>query len=266
MDLFFRCPGRDVELSHLGAHRGRHGGAERTSCAERAQNERTTCARAVRCGSVRGSVCGSSLGGCGSVRFGALFGWRLLPRWLRFGSVRCAVRLAVGRCSAVATTADVPPSHHGGRAPITTAVAVRLAVGGCTPLLPRWLPRWLARSPRTPSPSRPRTPSLALAPPRSRLAPSPLPLRAVASRCPCRRSVGAPRPVRSLGGFICLSPPRFSRSRLPPGFARLALRRSSVAPWLSAISRPFSLSCARLPSSLRLRLLAARCSRQRLRH
>ena len=32
---------------------------------------------------------------CGSVRFGALFGCRLLPRWLRFGSVRCAVRLSV---------------------------------------------------------------------------------------------------------------------------------------------------------------------------
>ena len=204
MDLFFWCPGLicrvswsnlqgDVDFSHRGAHRGRHGGAKRTSCAERADNERTTIARAVRCGSVRGSV-----------RFGALFGWRLLPRWLRFGAVRCSVRLAVGRCSAVATTADVPPSHHGGRAPITSAVSVRCAVGGRAPFLPRWLPRWLARSPRTPSPSRPRTPSLALAPPRSRLAPSPLPLRAVASRFPCRRSVGAPRPVRSSGGFICL--------------------------------------------------------------
>ena len=237
MDLFFWCPGLicrvswsnlqgDVDFSHRGAHRGRHGGAKRTSCAERADNERTTIARAVRCGSVRGSV-----------RFGALFGWRLLPRWLRFGAVRCSVRLAVGRCSAVATTADVPPSHHGGRAPITSAVSVRCAVGRCSavattadvppshhggrapitsavsvrcavggraPFLPRWLPRWLARSPRTPSPSRPRTPSLALAPPRSRLAPSPLPLRAVASRFPCRRSVGAPRPVRSSGGFICL--------------------------------------------------------------
>ena len=106
MDLFFWCPGLickvswsnlqgNVEFSHRGAHRGRHGSAERTSCAERADNERTTIARAVRCCSVRGSVCGLSFGGVGSVLFGALFGWRLLPRWLQFGSVRCAVRLAV---------------------------------------------------------------------------------------------------------------------------------------------------------------------------
>ena len=204
MDLFFLCPGliskvswsnlpSDVEFSHRGAHRGRHGGAERTSCAKRAQNERRTCAVSVRCGSAGGSV-----------RFGARFGAVRLAVRVSVTSSVVAVRCAVGRCSAVAPTADVPPSHHGGRAPITTAVAVRLAVGGCAPLLPRWLPRRLARSPRTPSPSRPRTPSLALAPPYSRLAPSPLPLRAVASRCPCRRSVGAPRPVRSLGGFYCL--------------------------------------------------------------
>lgn len=132
----------DVELSHRGAHRGRHGGAERTSCAERADNERTTIARAVRCGSVRGSV-------LFGVRFGARFG---------------AVRLAVGRCSAVATTADVLPSHHGGRAPITTAVAVRLAVGGRAPFLPRWLPRWLARCPSAPNPSNRAPPSIARAP------------------------------------------------------------------------------------------------------
>ena len=75
----------DVEFSHRGAHRGRHGSAKRTSCAKRADNERTTCARAVRFGSVRCSAGGYFLGGCGSVRFGALFGWRLLPRWLRFG-------------------------------------------------------------------------------------------------------------------------------------------------------------------------------------
>ena len=203
---------------------------------------------------------------CGSVRFGALFGCRLLPRWLRFGSVRCGVRLEV-TSSVVAVRLVLALSVGSVRLVLALSVgSVRVAVGGRAPFLPRWLPRWLARSPRTPSPSRPRTPSLALAPPRSRLAPSPLPLRAVASRCPCRRSVGVPRPVRSLGGFYCLSPPRFSRARLPPGFARLALRRASVAPWLSAISRPFSLSCARLPSALRLRLLAARCSRQRLRH
>ena len=83
-------------LSHRGAHRGRHGGAERTSCAKRAQNERTTIARAVRCCSVRGSVCGWAVfcgcyhggrapipprrtcphhhGGCGSA-----CGWRLRP-------------------------------------------------------------------------------------------------------------------------------------------------------------------------------------------
>ena len=80
-------------FSHRGARRGRHGGAERTSCAERADNERTTCARAVRCSVRCGSAGGYFLGGCGSVRFGALFGWRLLPRWLRFG-LRLLSRLA----------------------------------------------------------------------------------------------------------------------------------------------------------------------------
>ena len=150
----------DVKLSHRGAHRGRHGGAERTSCAERADNERTTIARAVRCGSVRGSV-----------RFCARFGWRLLPRWLRFGARFGAVRFAVGRCFAVATTADVPPSQHGGRAPIATAVAVRLAVGGRAPFLPRWLPRWLARCPSAPNPSNRAPPSNARAPRVSALLP-----------------------------------------------------------------------------------------------
>ena len=96
MDLFFLCPGliskvswsnlpRDVEFSHRGAHRGRHGGAERTSCAKRANNERTTSAFAVRCSVRCGSVCGLSFGGIGSVRFGARFGVRWLSRWLRFG-------------------------------------------------------------------------------------------------------------------------------------------------------------------------------------
>ena len=85
MDLFFWCPGLicrvswsnlqgDVEFSHRGGHRGRHGGAERTSCAKRADNERTTCTRAVRFGSVRCSVGVGSLGWLGSVGVGSLGG------------------------------------------------------------------------------------------------------------------------------------------------------------------------------------------------
>ena len=151
-------------LSHRGAHRGRHGVAERTSCAKRAQNARTTCVRAVRCCSVCGSVCGCSFGWFGSVRLGARFGWRwlsrcvrfgvrLLLRLVRFGSVRCSVRVAV-TSSVVAVRCSVRCGSVCGWRMRPLPPSVAPSVAGAQPSHP------LTLAPSHPL-ARPRTPSLA---------------------------------------------------------------------------------------------------------
>ena len=130
------------------------------------------------------------------------------------------------------------------------------------------LSRTLAH-PRTPPLSRPRPPSHTTRPPSHTLGRA---LRLDCCRCAPSRlaALAVGRSVRrapfarwaALFAFshraLSLGAPTRRRRYALPAFQR----RASVAPWLSAISRPYSLSYARLPSALRLRLLAARCSRQ----
>ena len=131
-------------LSHRGAHRGRHGGAKRTSCAERAQNERTTSAvrfgwrfgavrLAVRCAVLCCSAGGLSFSGCGSVRLGVRLGVRLVG----------VLRLLPRRTCPHPTTADVPPSPRRLRFGWRLADAPPSSLGGS-------LGGWRgARAPRT---------------------------------------------------------------------------------------------------------------------